>query len=100
MKLTRFDILKYPHVTEKATLVRDDNEGRVVVFKVKKQATKRQISEAIEKIFKVRVEKVRTANFQGKLKRQGRNVGRRPGWKKAYVTLREGEKPIEFFEGV
>ncbi len=100
MTITRFDILKYPHITEKATVVRDNNEGRVVVFKVRKQATKGQIREAIERIFEVKVEKVRTANFQGKLKRQGRNVGRRPAWKKAYVTLRVGEKPIEFFEGV
>ena len=100
MTITRFDILKYPHITEKATVVRDNNEGRVVVFKVRKQATKGQIREAIERIFEVKVEKVRTANFQGKLKRQGRNVGRRPAWKKAYVTLRAGEKPIEFFEGV
>lgn len=100
MTITRFDILKYPHITEKATIVRDNNEGRVVVFKVRKQATKSQIREAIERIFEVKVEKVRTANFQGKLKRQGRNEGRRPAWKKAYVTLRAGEKPIEFFEGV
>ncbi len=100
MKITKFDILKYPHITEKTTMLKDNNEGRVVAFKVRKEATKHQIREAIERIFKVRVEKVRTANFQGKLKRQGRNVGRRPSWKKAYVTLKSSEKEIEFFEGV
>ena len=78
MKIAKFDILKYPHITEKTTILKDNNEGRVVVFRVRREATKHQIREAIEGIFEVRVEKVRTANFQGKLKRQGRNVGRRP----------------------
>ncbi len=100
MKITKFDILKSPHITEKTTLLKDNYEGRVVVFKVKKEASKHQIREAIEKIFEVRVEKIRTANFEGKLKRQGRSSGRRPSWKKAYVTLKSGEKEIEFFEGV
>ena len=99
MKITWFDVLLYPHITEKSTMVRDKMEDRVVVFKVRKQATKHQIREAIEKTLGVKVEKIRTANFLGKLKRQGRNIGRRPAWKKAYVTLRAGEKPIEFFEG-
>jgi len=99
MKITWFDVLLYPHITEKSTMVRDKTEDRVVVFKVRKQATKHQIREAIEKTLGVKVEKIRTANFLGKLKRQGRNIGRRPAWKKAYVTLRAGEKPIEFFEG-
>ena len=58
------------------------------------------IKEAVEQIFDVKVEKVRTANFIGKMKRQGRSKGRRPSWKKAYVTLKPGQKPIEFFEGV
>ena len=58
-----------------------------------------QIHKAVERLFKVHVEKVRTANYLGKLRRVGRNVGRRPGWKKAYVTLREGER-IDFFEAV
>ena len=99
MKITWFDVLLYPHITEKSTMVRDKMEDRVVVFKVRKQATKHQIREAIEKTLGVKVEKIRTANFLGKLKRQGRNIGRRPAWKKAYVTLRAGEKPIEFFDG-
>ncbi len=94
------DILRYPHVTEKTTLKKELSEGRVIAFQVRPDASKRNIKEAVEQIFDVEVEKVRTANFIGKIKRQGRNKGRRPGWKKAYVTLKPGQKPIEFFEGV
>ncbi len=95
-----YDILRYPHVTEKTTLKKELSEGRVIAFQVRPDASKRSIKEAVEQIFDVEVEKVRTANFIGKIKRQGRNKGRRPGWKKAYVTLKPGQKPIEFFEGV
>ncbi len=94
------DILRYPHVTEKSTLKKELSEGRVIAFQVRPDASKRNIKEAVEQIFEVKVEKVRTANFIGKIKRQGRNKGRRPSWKKAYVTLKPGQKPIEFFEGV
>ncbi len=94
------DILRYPHVTEKSTLKKELSDGRVIAFQVRPDASKRNIKEAVEKIFDVEVEKVRTANFMGKIKRQGRNKGRRPSWKKAYVTLKPGQKPIEFFEGV
>ncbi len=95
-----FDILRYPHVTEKGTTVNERAEGSVAVFKVSKGAGKHQIRAAVEKIFGVKVDRVRTANFQGKIKRQGRFAGRRPDWKKAYVTLKPGEKEIEFFENV
>ena len=94
------DILRYPHVTEKSTLKKELSEGRVIAFQVRPDASKRNIKEAVEQIFDVKVEKVRTANFIGRIKRQGRNKGRRPSWKKAYVTLKPGQKPIEFFEGV
>jgi len=94
------DILRYPHVTEKSTLKKELSEGRVIAFQVRPEASKRIIKEAVEQIFDVKVEKVRTANFIGKIKRQGRTKGRRPSWKKAYVTLKRGQKPIEFFEGV
>jgi len=97
---TVHDILRYPHVTEKSTLKKELSEGRVIAFRVRPDASKRKIKEAVEQIFDVKVEKVRTANFIGKIKRQGRNKGRRPSWKKAYVTLKPGQKPIEFFEGV
>ncbi len=97
---TLHDILRYPHVTEKSTLKKELSEGRVIAFQVRPEASKRNIKEAVEQIFDVKVEKVRTANYIGKIKRQGRNKGRRPSWKKAYVTLKPGQKPIEFFEGV
>ncbi len=71
-----------------------------LTFKVSRDANKIEIKDAVEKIFKVKVESVRTANFHGKKRRQGRHVGRRPDWKKAYVTLKQGEKMIEFSESV
>ena len=71
-----------------------------MTFKVLRDANKIEIKDAVEKIFKVKVESVRTANFHGKKRRQGRYTGRRPDWKKAYVTLKEGEKMIEFSEAV
>lgn len=94
------NVLRYPYVTEKSTLKKELSEGRVVAFQVRTDASKHAIKEAVENIFEVEVEKVRTANFVGKMKRQGRNKGRRPSWKKAYVTLKPGQKSIEFFEGV
>lgn len=100
MTLSPYDILLYPHVTEKTTLGTEKSGGEVVVFKVRKGATKHQIRHAVEQVFEVKVDRIRTANFQGKMKRQGKFSGRRPGWKKAYVTLKPGQKGIEFFEGV
>lgn len=94
------DILRYPYITEKSTRKKEETEGRVLTFRVRKDATCQQIKEAVEKTFDVKVEKVRSANFHGKVKRQGRNKGPRPDWKKAYVTLRPGQKPVEFFENV
>jgi large subunit ribosomal protein L23 len=91
------EILKRPLITEKATFQK--GEGNAVSFEVEGKANKKQIREAVEKLFKVKVEDVRTMNVAGKVKRRGRTVGLRPGWKKAVVTLKEGEK-IEFFEGV
>lgn len=93
-------VLRYPHITEKSTLEKEKREGRVVAFKVAPDATKTEIKRAVETIFEVKVEKVRTANYMGKVKRQGRYSGRRPLWKKAYVTLKPGQKEMEFFEGV
>lgn len=91
-------VLLLPVITEKSTFVKDAQ--RTVTFKVLRDANKIEIKDAVEAIFKVKVESVRTANFHGKKRRQGRYVGRRPDWKKAYVTLKEGEKMIEFSEAV
>ena len=95
MKLT--DVIKRPLVTEKTTLIREDH--RTLVFEVASGATKVDIKRAVEKLLGSKVEGVRTAISHGKMKRQGRFVGRRSDWKKAYVKLRDGEKIPEFLEG-
>ncbi len=91
-------VLKLPVITEKSTHVKENL--RTVTFKVLRDANKIEIKDAVEKIFKVKVQSVRTANFHGKKRRQGRYSGRRPDWKKAYVTLKQGEKMVEFSETV
>ena len=91
------DIIRRPLVTEKG-VTKKDNE-RTLCFEVALDANKTQVKSAVEKLFKVKVEEVRTANFEGKLRRRGRFAGYRSDWKKAYVKLREGEKVPEFLEG-
>jgi len=95
MKLT--DVIKRPLVTEKTTVIREGN--RTLVFQVAPDATKVDIKRAVEKLLGSKVEAVRTAISHGKIKRQGRFVGQRSDWKKAYVKLREGQKIPEFLEG-
>jgi large subunit ribosomal protein L23 len=85
-----------PLITEKGTLVTE--KANQVVFRVRRAASKDTIRTTIEEMFKVTVLKVRTSNFLGKTRRRGRTIGYRPNWKKAYVTLKEGDR-IEFFEG-
>jgi large subunit ribosomal protein L23 len=86
-----------PLITEKGTAV--GAEANQVVFRVRPAASKDQIRATVEDMFKVTVLKVRTSNFLGKTRRRGRAIGRKPHWKKAYVTLKEGDR-IEFFEGM
>jgi len=86
-----------PLVTEKGTIVGE--KSNQVVFRVRPGANKDQIRNVIEDLFKVSVVKIRTANFLGKERRRGRTIGRRPSWKKAYITLKEGDR-IEIFEGL
>ena len=93
---TKFNVLESPHLTEKATLLKE-NTG-VLVFRVRRDATKEEIRKAVESLFGTKVAGVRTAQFRGKKKRLGRFSGRRPDWKKAFVTLKPGEKTIDFFE--
>ena len=93
---TIFEVIRRPLVTEKTTVAKETI--RTLVFEVHRDATKPEIKKAVEKLFSVKVEQVRTANMPGKLRRQGRYQGHRPDWKKAYVLLKEGEKMIEFFE--
>jgi large subunit ribosomal protein L23 len=91
-----YSIIKRPLITEKST--RQKEEGNEIAFVVDPQANKIEIQKAIEKLFKVKVLQVRTLNLAGKKKRMGRHVGWKSDWKKAIVTLREGDR-IEFFEG-
>ena len=95
MKLT--DIIRRPLITEKTSIQRED--GRTIVFEVARDANKVQIRTAIEKLLGAKVDSIRTSIAHGKIKRQGRYSGQRPDWKKAYVTLREGQKMPEFLEG-
>lgn len=85
-----FEVIKRPHVTEKASALQA--EANRYSFAVDPRATKRQIRDAVERIFKVRVEGVRTMNLRGKFKRVGRGAGLTSDWKKAVVTLKEGDK--------
>jgi large subunit ribosomal protein L23 len=95
MKLT--DVIRRPVITEKTTVMRE--EGRTIVFQVSRDANKVDIKRAVEQLLGSKVDTVRTSLAHGKIKRQGRFAGRRPDWKKAYVTLREGQKMPEFLEG-
>lgn len=92
------DIIRRPLITEKSTELRDENN--IVAFEVDRRANKIEVKRAVEAQFKVKVSDVRITSVHGKVRRQGRYVGRRPDWKKAYVRLAKGEKAIEFFEGV
>ncbi len=92
-----YSVVKKPLVTEKSIVARD--EGNKYIFEVDRRATKIEIRNAVEKIFKVKVINVRTMNFIGKKKRLGRIIGSRSDWKKAVVTLAPGSS-IEVFEGV
>ena len=92
-----YRIIRRPLITEKSTLQKELHNQ--LAFEVDRRANKIEIKKAVEKIFRVQVQDVRTMNYEGKRKRLGRTEGRRPHWKKAIVTLKPGEK-IEFFEGV
>ena len=91
------EVIRRPIITEKTTILRED--GRTIVFEVATGATKIDIRHAVERLLGSKVASVRTAISHGKVKRQGRFVGQRPDWKKAYVRLRAGEKVPEFLEG-
>ena len=91
------EVIRRALVTEKTTIQRED--GRTIVLEVAKRATKVEIKHAVERLLGSKVSSVRTAISHGKVKRQGRYVGQRPDWKKAYVRLRTGEKVPEFLEG-
>lgn len=103
-----WDILKSPVVTEKSVLLKEESTeeggnrkaGQVLTFRVDRKATKPQIKSAVEEVFNVKVAAVRTIHYDGKVKRRGRIEGRRPNWKKAYVTLRAGEPMVDYAEAI
>ncbi len=94
--MTIYDVIKRPLVTEKGVTKKD--EERTLCFEVAPHANKTQVRQAVEKLFNVKVEEVRTSNVEGKLRRRGKFSGYRSDWKKAYVKLRAGEKVPEFAE--
>ena len=91
-----YEVIRRPLVTEKGVM-KKDNE-RTLCFEVNAEANKTQVKSAVEKLFKVKVDEVRTATFEGKLRRRGRFSGYRSDWKKAYVKLKAGEKVPDFAE--
>lgn len=103
-----WDILKSPVITEKSVILKEDstdesgerNQGQVLTFRVNKKANKTAIKAAVEEIFNVKVAAVRTIQYDGKVKKRGRIEGRRPAWKKAYVTLRKGEPMVDYAEAI
>lgn len=101
-KLVVWDILKSPVVTEKAVIAKDElpeGASQVLTFRVNTNSNKNEIKQAVEEIFNVKVTAIRTINYQGKTKRRGKFEGRRPSWKKAFVTLEKGAA-IEYGEAI
>ncbi len=92
------EVIRRPMITEKSTALR--TTANVVAFEVDRRANKIEIKRAVEALFDRKVAAVRVVHMHGKMRRRGRYAGRQPDWKKAYVRLAEGEKAIEFFEGV
>jgi large subunit ribosomal protein L23 len=97
-KEKHFDIIKRPLLTEKSTALSNASK-QSYIFEVSLDSTKEEVKEAIEKVFNVQVESINTVVVGGKTKRVGRVIGKRSTWKKAYVTLKEGNE-INLVEGV
>src|SRR5437879_12742752 len=90
MAAPHYQIIRRPIITEKGLGMKETQH--TVVFEVSSAATKTEIKEAVQQIFKVKVDNVRTANFVGKMRQRGKNEGYRSDWKKAYGKIDEGEK--------
>ena len=91
-----YEVIRRPIVTEKAVTAKDG--ASTLCFEVSPDANKTQIKAAVQKVFNVKVDDVKTINNVGKLRRRGRFTGYRPDWKKAYVRLKAGEKMPEYTE--
>jgi large subunit ribosomal protein L23 len=94
--MDKYQIIRRPVITERSTQLRE--QSNKFTFEVARNANKIEIRKAIEELFSVQVKAVRTMNVHGKWKRVGRNLGRRPDWKKAVVTLAEGQR-IDLLDG-
>jgi large subunit ribosomal protein L23 len=90
-----YEVIKKPLITEKTTTEKDARN--IIAFVVHRDANKIEIKQSVEKLFKVEVTAVKTAMVAGKMKRVGKQIGKRGNWKKAYVTLKEGSS-VDFFE--
>lgn len=114
MAKTMWDVLKAPVITEKALRMKEEStmpvrdsknkktikrDRQVLSFRVDGGASKHAIKAAVEMIFKVKVDEVRVINYRGKTVRRGRTEGRRPDWKKAYVTLKPGQQ-IDYADSI
>lgn len=99
-----WDVLKSPVITEKSVLLKEatseEGDAQVLTFRVDRKADKEEIRRAVEEVFGVKVAKVRTVQYEGKMKRRGRYEGRRANWKKAYVTLKAGEPMVDYAEAI
>ena len=93
-----YQIIRRPVITEKGLGAKESEA--TLVFEVSSNASKTEIQNAVQTIFKVKVDTVRTANFAGKERRRGKFTGYRPDWKKAYVRLKEGQKMPEYAENL
>ena len=91
-----FRVIRRPFITEKSSVLKD--HANILCLEVDRSTTKAEVKRAVEQVFKVKVESVNIMRLKGKVKRRGRHEGRRPLRKKAYVRLKEGETPPEFFE--
>jgi len=91
-----YDIIRRPIITEKGVQIKELQ--RTLVFEVAPEANKHEIKRAVETIFAVKVDRVRTVNLPGKFRRRGQRGGYRSDWKKAYVRLKPGEKMVEYLE--
>jgi large subunit ribosomal protein L23 len=98
MAAPHYQVIRRPIITEKGLGVKELHH--TVVFEVAPGATKTEIKEAVQQIFKVKVVDVRTSHFVGKMRRRGKDEGYRRDWKKAYVKLAKGEKMIEYAENL
>jgi len=93
-----YQIIRRPMITEKGLAIKENQN--TLVFQVNSKATKTEVKEAVQTIFKVKVRSVRTANYPGKERRRGKFAGYRPDWKKAYVRLKAGEKMPEYAQNL